>query len=109
MARVRDVPTTQIATWRTEDGQTWKESVIHDGAYGDPRGFVVGDHYVVTATQTNSGLDRTIRHVWVSRDAERWEYVDASRGFAKIIGWNGVLWGFRAGEVWRLDISRIGD
>lgn len=108
MARVRDSGVEQTVAWRTEDGQTWHEALIDDEAFGDPQGFMAGDHYVVVTTSTDRSSDVTLRQVWVSRDAENWVHIPEGPGFDKIIGWDGKLWGFREGEVWELDISRIG-
>jgi uncharacterized protein YjdB len=108
MARVRDAATAQIVAWRSTDGQQWQESVIADAAYGDVQGFATSSHYVVAAPQTAQGSDRLLRHVWVSRDAQRWVRIPEGPTFTKIIGLGSRLWGFRNGEVWALDVSGVG-
>ncbi len=108
MARVRDTPSAQIAAWRTDDGKTWRESVISDETYGDPRGFVAGEHYIVAAPDTSRVNSRLLRYVWVSLDAQEWVRIPEGPRFTQIIGWRGRLWGFRSGEVWELDISGVG-
>jgi uncharacterized protein YjdB len=111
MARVRDVTTPQAASqmvaWRTTNGQQWQESVIADVAYGDVQGFATSSHYVVAVPQTSQSSDRQLRHVWVSRDAQRWVRIPEGPTFTKIIGLGSRLWGFRAGAVWELDISSV--
>lgn len=106
MARVRDMPSEQVVSWRTEDGQTWTESVVDDKTFGDVRGFVAGDHYVLTAHRTTSASS-SFRPVWVSTDGDSWVRLPQGPDFTKVIGWGDRLWGFRSGEVWEFDLSRL--
>ncbi len=108
MARVRDTPSEQVVAWRTEDGQTWTEAVIEDETFGDVRGFMAGDRYVLTAYRTTS-LNSRFRPVWVSSDGDTWVRLPEGPDFDKIIGWGDRLWGFRSGEVWEFDLSRLGN
>lgn len=106
MARVRDTPSEQVVAWRTEDGQSWTEAVVDDEVFGDIRGFMAGDRYVLTAHLTNR-LDSRFRPVWVSSDGDSWVRLPQGPDFDKIIGWGDRLWGFRSGEVWEFDLSRL--